>query len=304
MSKTIKNKILYIMSDTETSTAPLNSNTDLETYAWLTGFKVAGLYDKISKNFDTSYKTELKYYYGKDSIKELLDGLFNVAVECHKNNIEMVVFFHNAKYDFSYIQYYILSQCSSYNTKSSNYSIGKSYIDNKGMFYYATVSKRVRKPHDWTISFKIADMYKIFPSKLADIGNSVGIKKLSDIFDYDRIIPFDYIPSENDLKYFEHDIEIMCQAYAQAPQFFYDRNTIGSITKNYYLNNFFTPKFKFINDYFPDKGVCNNYIYENNNIDFLFTYEDINEVIPKNYYFNGLFYENKDTKTIYIVEED
>ena len=33
-------------------------------------------------------------------------------------------------------------------------------------------------------------------------------------------------------------------------------------------------------------------------------YENIYEVIPKNYLFNGLFYERKDTKTIYIVEED
>lgn len=31
--------------------------------------------------------------------------------------------------------------------------------------------------------------------------------------------------------------------------------------------------------------------------------EDINEVIPEGYNFNGLFYERKDTKTIYIVED-
>ena len=136
MAKTIKNKILYVMSDIETSNVAVDSNSDLETYAWLTGFKVAGLYDRVSKTFDKSYKSELNYYYGENSIKQLLDGLFNIAEECHKNNIEMVVFFHNAKYDFSYIQYYILSQCSSYNTKASNYSIGKSCIDNKGVFYF------------------------------------------------------------------------------------------------------------------------------------------------------------------------
>lgn len=33
-------------------------------------------------------------------------------------------------------------------------------------------------------------------------------------------------------------------------------------------------------------------------------YKDVYEVIPKNYKFNGLFYEAKDTKTIYIVKED
>ena len=31
--------------------------------------------------------------------------------------------------------------------------------------------------------------------------------------------------------------------------------------------------------------------------------ENIHDVIPKTYKFNGLFYERKDTKTIYIVDE-
>ena len=72
-----KNEILYVMADTETSNVPINSETNLETYAWLTGFKIVGLYDKISQNFDSSYKSELKYYYGKDSIKQLFKRRFN-----------------------------------------------------------------------------------------------------------------------------------------------------------------------------------------------------------------------------------
>ena len=32
--------------------------------------------------------------------------------------------------------------------------------------------------------------------------------------------------------------------------------------------------------------------------------ENINEVIPKSYHFNGLFYKRENTKTIYIVEND
>ena len=33
-------------------------------------------------------------------------------------------------------------------------------------------------------------------------------------------------------------------------------------------------------------------------------YKDVYEVIPKNYTFNGLFYEASNTKTIYVVEEE
>ena len=264
-----KNEILYVMADTETSNIPLNSETNLETYAWLTGFKVAGLYNKTTGEFNTKYKTGLKYYYGLDSIKELLDGLFNIAYECKKANIDMIVFFHNAKYDFSYINYYIQLECDGYTNgkkKTKDYSVGNFCINENNVFYSAEVGKRLRKKPDgkrgdYDVSFKILDMYKIFPVKLAVIGDSIGVKKLSEIFDYDRIIPFDYIPTENDLKYFEHDIEIMCQAYAQAPKFFYGKNTIGGITKSYYKDKFVLKISKFENDLFPVNAECNQYFY-------------------------------------------
>ena len=269
MAKAKKTEILYIMADTETSNVPVNSGTDLETYAWLTGFKIVGLYDKISQNFDSSHKSELKYYYGKDSIKQLLDGLFNVAFDYYKKNRDIIVMFHNAKYDYSYIEYYIKRECDGYRIgekKTSKYSISAECIDINRVFYSAEIGKRHTKKVDGkqkekTIKITILDMYKIFPSKLADIGNSVGIKKLSEIFDYDRIIPFDYIPNENDLKYFEHDIEIMCQAYAQAPKFFYGRNTIGSITKSYYKEKFLKKITEHETDLFPVNEECNQYFY-------------------------------------------
>ena len=269
MAKEKKTEILYIMADTETSNVPVNSDTDLETYAWLTGFKIVGLYDKISQNFDTSHKSELKYYYGKDSIKQLLDGLYDVAFDYYKKNRDIIVMFHNAKYDYSYIEYYIKRECDGYRIgerKTSKYSISAECIDINRVFYSAEIGKRHTKningkQKEKTIKITILDMYKIFPSKLADIGNSVGIKKLSDIFDYDRIIPFDYIPSENDLKYFEHDIEIMCQAYAQAPKFFYGKNTIGSITKSYYKEKFLKKITEHETDLFPVNEECNQYFY-------------------------------------------
>ena len=269
MAKAKKTEILYIMADTETSNVPINSETNLETYAWLTGFKIVGLYDKISQNFDNSYKSELKYYYGKDSIKQLLDGLYDVAFDYYKKNRDIIVMFHNAKYDYSYIEYYIKRECDGYRIgekKTSKYSISAECIDINRVFYSAEIGKRHTKKVDGkqkekTIKITILDMYKIFPSKLADIGNSVGIKKLSDIFDYDRIIPFDYIPSENDLKYFEHDIEIMCQAYAQAPKFFYGKNTIGGITKSYYKEKFLKKITEHETDLFPVNEECNQYFY-------------------------------------------
>ena len=292
MAKAKKTEILYIMADTETSNVPVNSDTDLETYAWLTGFKIVGLYDKISQNFDSSYKSELKYYYGKDSIKQLLDGLYDVAFDYYKKNRDIIVMFHNAKYDYSYIEYYIKRECDGYRIgekKTSKYSISAECIDINRVFYSAEIGKRHTKKingkqKEKTIKITILDMYKIFPSKLADIGNSVGIKKLSDIFDYDRIIPFDYIPSENDLKYFEHDIEIMCQAYAQAPKFFYGKNTIGSITKNYLLDNFIKKDITtYTTDLFPVNAICTYYSYNGIDQDLEYIANELNENINEVY---------------------
>lgn len=113
MEEKLNKLVLYIMADFETSLAP---DKEKSVYAWLTGFKICGLMDLEEKTWvDWDYLNlpkDIKYYYGKDALKNWLQGIFEVSKICKENNIEVHVFFHNAKYDFSYIQYYILKYCS------------------------------------------------------------------------------------------------------------------------------------------------------------------------------------------------
>ena len=271
MKKLMNSNILFIMADFETSLRPDETGV----YAWLTGFKVCGLMNMENKEWqeynNLGIDSDLHYYYGKKALKEWLDNLFKIVDICYQNNIEVKVFFHNAKYDFSYVLYYILNQCNGYKNKLSNYYINNSVIDDNNTFYSAKINYKTKKRingklKDKTLNCTIHDLYKILPSKLADIGNSLGYSKGKD-FDYDMIRAYDYIPTSEEIDgYFYKDIEIMCKAYKRMPKFFYGKYTIGSIVKNLYLTEYLPRLKNKASDIFPSDGNCPEYTYQNNKL--------------------------------------
>ena len=267
MSKIKYNYILFTADDFETSKRPNEKGV----YAWLTGYSVIGIFDKDKSEWieDISLygvTDDHKVFYGKNALSDYLDSKMELTTKMKELKVEVKSFFHNAKYDYSYIQYHILKYCGGYNNKTSKYYISRPVIDENNIFYSANINKRIRKKAagkkriDEVINYTIHDLYKIFPSSLKDIGDSVGVPKLDENFDYDRIISYDYIPSENDLKYFYNDIEIMKVAYKKAPNFFYGYYTIGSIVKNYYLKHL-SDKNIYKDDLFPSDK--NKNIYSN-----------------------------------------
>lgn len=269
-TKLMNNRILFIMSDFETSVRP--GETD-SVYAWLTGFKVCGLMDMNTKEWidysDLNLPTDVQYFYGKDALRAYLDNLFKIVDICYQNEIPVKVFFHNAKYDFNYILYYVLNQCNGYKNKTGNYYINGSVIDDNNTFYSAKINFKTRtrkgndgKIKDKTLSVTVHDLYKILPSKLADIGDILGYPKGKD-FDYDMIRPYDYIPTKEEIDgYFKKDIEIMCKAYSSMPKFFYGKYTIGSIVKNLFLTEYL-PRLGYKDgDLFPTGGICAEYTYQ------------------------------------------
>ena len=293
MVEIVESLNLYINADFETSKRP---NSD-GVYAWLTGYKVCGIM-KIVKEVNKEkrkskiIKTEwldteildklnidnnIKYFYGKHALKDWLSSIFEVSDICYKNNIKVHVFFHNARYDFSYIQYYVLSECGKYNNKSKEYYLSNVVIDENNTFYGCQINlkKRIqinKKRKQITTNIIVHDLYKILPSKLDSIGKSVGIAKGKD-FDYDMIRKYDYVPTEHELvNYFFNDILIMEKAYKRLPNFFYGHYTIGSIVKNYYLNEHLPKCFPNKNedylskDIFPNSGEVNEYTFRNNEL--------------------------------------
>ena len=273
MKKLTISNILFIMADFETSLRPDETGV----YAWLTGFKVCGLMNMENKEWqdysNLGINDNFHYYYGKKALREWLDNLFKIVDICYQNEIGVKVFFHNAKYDFNYILYYVLNQCNGYKNKTNNYYINGSVIDDNNTFYSAKLNYKIRsrkgnngKIKDKTLTCTVHDLYKILPSKLADIGQSLGYEKGKD-FDYDKIRPYNYIPTHEEIDgYFYRDIEIMCKAYKRMPKFFYGKYTIGSIVKNLYLTEYLQKLNYKASDIFPIKGKCIEYNYQNNNL--------------------------------------
>ena len=270
----MNSNILFVMADFETSLRPDETGV----YAWLTGFKVCGLMNMESKEWqeynNLGIDSDLHYYYGKSALREWLDNLFKIVDICYQNNIGVKVFFHNAKYDFNYILYYVLNQCNGYKNKLSNYYINGSVIDDNNTFYSAKINYKTKKRINGklkgkTLSCVVHDLYKILPSKLADIGKSLGYEKGKD-FDYDKIRQYDYIPTTEEIDgYFYKDIEIMSKAYKRMPKFFYGKYTIGSIVKNLYLTEYLPKLNHKQNDIFPTTGECAEYTYQNNELKFM-----------------------------------
>ena len=57
---------------------------------------------------------DFKYFYGKNGVVKWLDAIRDISFICNQYDTEVCVFFHNARFDFSYIQYYILKKKEGY----------------------------------------------------------------------------------------------------------------------------------------------------------------------------------------------
>lgn len=295
MSKNRKKRYnLIVMSDLETSERPDRQGV----YAWLSGYKVCGILDNHTNEWiDDNINKDYVYFYGKDSLKNMLDSLMNLSREYTNFDTDMTVFYHNARYDFGYIMHHILHFENAYSdSKLHKFYLSNPVIDDNNVFYSCNVSIRDKKSKRY--HFIIRDLYKILPSKLADIGDSVGVPKGKD-FDYDMIRPYDYKPTEKELnEYYFLDLEIMVKAYRNLPKFFYKGFTIGSITKKLFLTEYCQDS----KNLFPNTGYCNSYVYHKDDIKFMdvISMQDVNKKIIRGYK-GGMTIVNNDYlgKTVY-----
>ena len=165
----MSNLVLYTADDFETSDMPVNGFTGV--YAWLTGYKVIGLMDLDNKEWISmdglNINKELISFYGKHALREYLDSKMELCFYLKENNISLISFFHNAKYDFSYIQHMILNEYGKYD-KGSKYYLSNLVIDENNTFYSANINRRYRKRlgngkrKDITLSYTIKDLYKYY----------------------------------------------------------------------------------------------------------------------------------------------
>lgn len=151
-----------------------------------------------------------EYYQGRTLFEFLRALTHEIAPRNNKDKRKVSVWFHNLKFDFSFIENLFLRHgVAKYKKRSQvklKQSFGYEYVttrDDMGNLYGATWYLGEER----LISFK--DSAKVFPTTISDLGPSVGLRKLDDEFDYTRLVDDDFEPSEMDDMYLYMDIEIM-----------------------------------------------------------------------------------------------
>lgn len=126
--------------------------------------------------------------YRSFSLDEFFESLNKKFANSMKKN---VLFFHNLDYDSSYIESWALKKSIVF-TETRNFKT-------KVIYKLSIVYKQVK--------YDIYDSLKYFPNQsIASLGNMIGIKKLKDIFDYDKNRNDCLDISILDLVYFDRDI--------------------------------------------------------------------------------------------------
>ena len=102
----VKNKIVNYFADFETSYINENQlklpKDDRERYVFLACLKLENMNDNINTNEDTWLFAD-----GKDTLKNFMNTLITLSKIHKKNKETMRVYFHNLKYDWTYISYYL-----------------------------------------------------------------------------------------------------------------------------------------------------------------------------------------------------
>lgn len=236
-------------ADTETS---YTDNTKSERYAWIIGIK------EINEP-----NNSCKVFTGKNAVEEFIEYLIEVS-----KTFKVKVYFHNLEYDWSYIAYRLNLHGAYFQKKLHSYSYdeirddtalyktrlfytyynkgykrlkknGKIAKDENGNTIFILDEKGERIPEYTSHCIEFLDSYKLFPFSVEVLGKSVGVKKLCEDFDYNLIREYDYKPTEKEIEYLNHDIDIVENMFRNSPDYVKTSATIGSCALKYYKNNCF-----------------------------------------------------------------
>lgn len=175
--------------DFETSTLKWNKE---KTWVWSWGFEEIG-------------KPET-FTYGRT-----IDEFMNWALSKSKK-----LFFHNLKFDGSFIISYLLNNGYTYNPLEKEKGMKRkpilkdmefsTLIDNSGMWYSIEIKKGRNK------IVKIFDSLKKIPLKISEIAQAFDLEMLKGDIDYDKIRSMDEPLDFDDLDYLRNDVGILSSA--------------------------------------------------------------------------------------------
>ena len=157
---------------------------------------------------------------------------------CTNNLNGYIIYFHNLKFDGSYILSYLLEHQVEYKDKiaSRDKKCYNTLISNEGQYYQITYHPYAQN------TFSFQDSLKLLPFKVAKIAEDFNLPIKKGIIDYDN-----YIVNEETLSYIQNDVEIVALALKEIKALGMNSMTTASCA----YNNF-SAIFPFMSSYFPE----------------------------------------------------
>ena len=184
----------FLMADFETSTEAWLERDKGWTRVWLWG-----LYDIDSDNFE--YGIDLDSFMQRVLIKDKLGN--------------PIIYFHNLKYDGSYIVWWLFAHGYVYDDELNKEKTFKTCISDMGQWYFIEVNIYTHKKQKYVIRFQ--DSLKKIPLPVRDIPSAFGFAETDakGKLDYDLYRPIGHKPTEDELFYLREDVVIVAKALKQ-----------------------------------------------------------------------------------------
>ena len=207
---------------------------------------------------------------------------------CRNQNDNVKVYFHNAKFDFQFLIYWLFHNGFDHvDRKERKSNTFTTLISDKGMFYSMEVIFYLKGKNVNKVTFQ--DSLKLIPLSVDAIAKAFKfpIQKLEIDYDSHNNLPIGSPLTEQEEEYIRHDVQIV----AKAIEYFYsqglDKMTIGGCALNEYkkiiqkknFNRFFpTPKyhedvkqsyrggFTYLNPEFAGKTIKNGIVLDVNSL--------------------------------------
>lgn len=174
-----------------------------------------------------------------DTIVSYGEDIVSFIEYCEKHLFGKTIYFHNLKFDGSFILDYMMKQGYKYYENLKDVDKGIScLISDMGVWYSIDVKFRKNR----VVHFN--DSLKLLPFKVEKIAQDFGLPILKEKIDYD-----DYIVNEETLEYIFHDVRIVSQALKIIKGEGMTKMTTASSAYNFYNT---TKSVAFRNIYYPE----------------------------------------------------
>ena len=155
-----------------------------------------------------------------------------------------ICYFHNLRFDGSFILDHIVKNGFTYNEKVTKSKEFNTLIDVVGNFY----SIRVKWNSKGITYFY--DSLKLLPFKVSEIGKSFGGEYTKGDIDFEEVKKRNYVPNDNDIDYVKRDCLVVAQAIKSVYlDYGQDKMTIGANALDIYKREFCPTRFDYI---FPE----------------------------------------------------